>query len=659
MARTAELIRTNRQLKLEIRDRRRVEEALRKSEERYRALFEHNPIGAIIVDQNARVIGYNLAKSETDSRVPKIGDIMYQDYAGKHRIDMLAELKDCIRSGIPKEFPELQYNDTFLHIRISPISGGAIITSIDITDRKKVEEALRESEKRYRDLVETIPHGIQEIDLEGRITFANSALEKILGYRKNALIGRSILDVMAVPMKRGEMLRLLKKMAEDESLPIPYFLKCRKPNGADVDIKADWNYKCNPSGKVIGFTGVITDITNQLRAEEEKEKLESRLRYAHKMEAIGTLAGGIAHDFNNILGSILLNTELALDDVEEGSETAYSLEQVIRGSHRAKDLIEQILTFSRRSDVESKPLKINTLMKETLKMLRAMFPSTIVIHQEIEERIDPVMADPDQIQQLVINLCNNAAQSMHAGGGTLNVSLTNTMLHEPPSGSDLMPGRYVRIAVKDGGCGIQQDIKDRIFDPFFTTKQPGEGAGLGLSVVHGIVINHKGGITVSSKPGEGTTIEVLLPVFQEKDEHESPGASAEPPLGMERILFVDDEEVVVDANKRILERLGYHVTAATNGQEALDLFRKAPDAFDLVITDMTMPSMTGIELAGKMIRIKPSIPVILCTGYSQFMTIEQANALGIREFIMKPSARKEIAAVIRRVLDISPSLPNS
>ncbi len=648
--RTAELVLANQQLKQEIRDRMKVEEALRKSEERYRALFENNPIGAIIVDRNARVIGYNLAKSETDRRLPKIGDIMYQDYAGKHRIDMLSELKDCIQSGAPKEFPELQYNETFLHIRISPISGGAIITSIDITYRKQVEQALRESEKRYRDLVETIPHGIQEIDLEGCITFANTALENLFGYPKNNLLGKSVLDLMASPSDRETMILFLKQIATEESLPIPYFSKCRKANGTIVDIKADWNYKRNQTGKVIGFIAVITDITNQLRAEEEKEKLESRLRYAQKMEAIGTLAGGIAHDFNNILGSILLNTELALDDVEEDSETAYSLGQVIKGSHRAKDLIEQILTFSRRSDVESKPLKIDTLIKETLKMLRAMLPATVIIQPEIDKNVDSVMADPDQIQQLLINLCNNAAQAMSAGG-TLKVSLSNVTLHESPGGSDLMPGRYVKIAVKDGGCGIHQEIKDRIFDPFFTTKQPGEGAGLGLSVVHGIVINHKGGIAVNSRPGEGTRFEVFLPTHVEKDVSATPEKTADAPLGRERILFVDDEEVVVDANKRILERLGYQVTAATHGPEALHLFMKNPEAFDLVITDMTMPTMTGIELAGKMIRIRPSIPIILCTGYSQFMTIEKANALGIREFIMKPSARKEIAEVIRRVLD--------
>lgn len=649
--RTAELVRANQKLTQEIQDRMRIEEALRKSEERYRALFENNPIGAIIVDHEARVIGYNLAKSETGRRVPKIGDIMYKDYADKHKINMLAELKDCIRSGKPKEFPELQYNNDFLHIRISPISGGAIITSIDITYRKQMEEALRESEKKYRDLVETLPHGIQEIDLKGHITFANTALEKIFGYQKGGLIGKSVLDLLAVPMDKENMFLFLKRTAEEEPVPIPYFNKCLTAKGSVVDIQADWNYKRNSVGKAIGFTAVITDITNRLRAEEEKEKLENQLRYAHKMEAIGTLAGGIAHDFNNILGSILLNSELAMDDVEKGSETAYALEQVIKGSYRAKDLIEQILTFSRRSEVETRPLKINTLLKETLKMLRSMLPTTVILQQEIAENIDMILADPSQIQQLMINLCNNAAQAMNGRGGTLRVSLVNITLKEMPLGTDLPPGRYVRIGVEDSGCGIQQEIKDRIFDPFFTTKQPGEGAGLGLSVVHGIVINHKGGIVVSSSPGEGTRFDVFLPVVADNTVAIAPETSTDTTLGRERILFVDDEAVVVDANKRILERLGYHVTAAANGPEALHLFLKNPEAFDLVITDMTMPVMTGTELAEKLVRIKPTIPIILCTGYSQFMSIEKANALGIRDFILKPSSRQEIVGAIRKTLD--------
>ncbi len=652
---TAELLSANRKLKQEIKDRKRVEEALRKSEERYRALFESNPIGAIIVDHEARVIGYNLAKSETDRRVPKIGDVMYKDYAGKHQIDMLAELKDCIRTGKPKEFPELQYKDDFLHIRISPISGGAIITSINITDRKQMEQALRASEKRYRDLVETIPHGIQEIDLNGNITFANTALEKIFGYQKGQLLGKSVLDLMASPMEKKSMLAFLRQTAKEEPIPIPYFNKCLTAKGRMVDIQADWNYKRNQAGKVVGFTAVITDISNRLRAEEEKEKLESQLRYAHKMEAIGTLAGGIAHDFNNILGSILLNTELAMDDVKADSETAYALEQVIKGSYRAKDLIEQILTFSRRSEVEVRPLKINTLIKETLKMLRSMLPATVIIQQEIPDNIDTVLADPTQIQQLMINLCNNAAQAMNGRGGTLKVSLANTDLKETPAGTDLLPGRFIRVMVEDSGCGIQQEIKDRIFDPFFTTKQPGEGAGLGLSVVHGIVINHKGGIILNSKPGEGTRFEVFLPVSSDRADEVALETQPDTPFGRERILFVDDEEVVVDANRRILERLGYQVTTAANGPEALHLFLKDPGLYDLIITDMTMPAMTGTELAEKIIRIKPTIPIILCTGYNQFMSIEKANALGIRDFIMKPSARQEIAGAIRRVLDAAGS----
>jgi PAS domain S-box-containing protein len=650
--RTAELVEANRQLKKEIQERKEAENALRKNEEKYRVLFENNPVETIIVDLEARVTGFNPAKIDSGVRLPKIGDIMYQDYAGKHDINMLKELKECLRTGMSKEFPELVYKGRYLHIRISPFPSGAIITSIDITYSKRVEEALRESEKRYRRLVQTIPHGIQEIDTKGIITFTNSAHTGMLGYNDGELLGKSILDLIASKSERHEMVKLLKNLVTTAPEPYPYLNTMFTKDRRIVHIQTDWNYKLDNFGNVTGFISIITDITKRLRVEEEKKGLEKQLRHSQKMEAIGTLAGGIAHDFNNILGSILLNTELALDGIgSQNLDIKYSLDQIIKGSHRAKHLVEQILTFSREAEVERVPLKINALVNETLKMLRSVLPTTIMIQQDISGRIGTVLADATQVQQLIINLCQNAAQAMSAKGGELKVELTNKKIDSSPPGSDLPLGNYVSIVITDAGCGIPTEIKDRIFDPFFTTKRPGEGTGLGLSVVHGIIVNHEGAITVSSEKEKGARFEVLLPIIDGSIIFQSGEDIQTIPSGSDRILFVDDEEVVVDANKRILKGLGYRVTSTMDSGDALVIFKKNPENFDIVITDMTMPYMTGAKLAGELLKIRPEIPIILCTGYSYLITPEKAREIGIKKFLMKPFSRREIAEAIRSVLD--------
>ena len=370
------------------------------------------------------------------------------------------------------------------------------------------------------------------------------------------------------------------------------------------------------------------------------------------MESIGTLAGGIAHDFNNMLGIIVGNTELAMDDVPDWNPARHNLEEIRTAGMRARDMVKRIMAFSRQTPLEMKPVRISPIIKESLKLLRSSIPTTIEIQQNISIESDTIRADPTQINQVLINLCTNAAHDMGEKGGILEVSLKNIEMDEESAIHyyKLSSGKYVRLTVSDTGNGIEPKILKRIFDPYFTTKGVGEGSGMGLSVVHGIVKSHGGGISVGSEPGKGTIFHILFPCIEDKPEPEVEIA-VEITGGNERILFVDDEKAMVDAIRPMIERLGYKLTARTSSIEALEVFRANPGRFDLVITDFTMPNMTGMELAKALFKLRSDIPVILCTGYSEHINENKAKAIGVRAFLMKPVALSEIANTIRKVLD--------
>jgi signal transduction histidine kinase/ActR/RegA family two-component response regulator len=397
----------------------------------------------------------------------------------------------------------------------------------------------------------------------------------------------------------------------------------------------------------------VMDVTEQKQAREEKKELQTQLQHAQKMEAIGSLAGGIAHDFNNILLPIIGYTEMAITDVPQGSLTRKNLGEVLKAAELAKGLVQQILTFSRRSKKERKPLMIQPIIKESLKLLRASLPSTIEIRQNIDNKCGAILADPTQIYQVMMNLCTNAYHAMREKGGILEVTLTEVNIDSPdlPLNLDLNQGPYLRLAISDTGHGMDRAVVERIFDPYFTTKAPGEGTGLGLSVVHGIIRSHDGYITVYSEPGEGTTFYIYLPRI-DVDAKVPETISTEPaPKGEEYILFVDDDEQIVNVVQQILERLGYRVAARTSSVEALEAFQAQPEKFDLVITDLTMPNMTGTELAKRLIDIRSDIPIILCTGFSEAISKKKAKAIGIREYVMKPITMHGLAMTIRKVLD--------
>ena len=402
---------------------------------------------------------------------------------------------------------------------------------------------------------------------------------------------------------------------------------------------------------------LLEEIDAHMRAKKQKENIEAQLLQSQKMEAVGTLAGGIAHDFNNILSAIIGNTELAQLDLPEGSRANENLRKVLLSSFRARDLIQQILTLSRQDEEQGKkPMLPGSMTKEILKLLRATLPSTIEIHSDIQHDAGAIMASPAQIHRLLMNLCTNAAQAMEETGGILDVSLTNVTVgkEEAALRNELEPGRYVKLTITDTGHGFDEATMARIFDPYFTTKEQGKGTGLGLAIVHGIAKSHHGHIEVQSNPGKGASFQILFPRIEARVEMES---DLDTPLsrGTERILVVDDEKFVAMAIQEMLASLGYDVVCSSKSLEALALFRESPGDFDLVITDMTMPGMTGDVLAAEMLSARPEIPIILCTGYSGRISKERAETTGIRSFLMKPVQMRVLADTIRRVLDESQS----
>jgi signal transduction histidine kinase/CheY-like chemotaxis protein len=400
-----------------------------------------------------------------------------------------------------------------------------------------------------------------------------------------------------------------------------------------------------------GVRGILIDLTATQRAEEEKKKLEIQLQQAQKMEAIGALAGGIAHDFNNILSAIIGYTELAMLN-EGASNSENELNQALIAANRAKDLVKQILAFSRQTDEERMPVRVGLVAKEAVKFLRATIPTTIDIKTRIDDTTGAVLANSVELHQIIMNLCTNAQHAIGGQAGLLEVEVQNTEIDLAQKNDliDLEIGSYVRISVKDTGYGMTPDVIKRIFDPYFTTKEKGVGTGLGLAVVHGIVKKYGGAIKVESELGKGTTFHIYLP----KADITAPIKAEHPKSilgGSERILIVDDEKMLVAVVQQVLQHLGYDAVSRTSPIEALELFKAKPDHFDLVITDQTMPGMTGDALAKELLSIRPTLPVIICTGYSHTIDQERAMKIGIKAFVMKPILINEIAAAVRKALD--------
>ena len=516
--------------------------------------------------------------------------------------------------------------------------------------KKQNQKKLDASEELYRRTLEAAPDSITISRLEdGCFQQVNHAFSKMTGYSLEEALGKTSFDLHLYnnPLDREQLVKEIHEKGEVNGLEIQF----RKKDGTVLETLI--SIRTIQFGDEECMITVASDITELKRAQEEKKKLETQLQHAQKMEAIGTLAGGIAHDFNNLLAVISGNVELALDTVPESNPARFNLDEIRTASWRARDVVRQLLSFARKTSYERKPIKIIPVIKESIQLLRATIPTTIEIRQNIKKDInDTVLAEQTQIQQVLINLITNASHALGETGGIIEIEIQNIILKENSFSStfDLIPGNYLKITVTDTGQGILPDVIDRIFDPYFTTKGIGKGSGMGLAVVHGIIKSHNGAISVESNIGKGTTFIILLPVIEkEAVEHAEPVELF--PTGSERILFVDDEEAMTYVGKYRLEGLGYHVDTTTNPVEALELFHANHNQFDLVITDMTMPQMTGDRLVKEILKIRPDMPTILCTGFSENMDEKKAKEIGACQYIEKPFNRSVLASMVRKALD--------
>ncbi len=525
-------------------------------------------------------------------------------------------------------------------------------TVLDITQRRLAEQGLKQSEKRFRELFNNANDAIYLYRLNpdqspGRILEANRIACERLGYSRQEYMNMRATDI-ADPEKIPQLATIIAQLVSgDGHLTFEWTHLAKDGTRVPVEISAHL-FESEGQQQVLS---IARDLTERRNAEKEKKRLEAQIQQAQKMEALGVLAGGIAHDFNNILFPIIGFTEMLLDDLPPDSQMRRSAENILTASKRAKDLVRQILTFSRQADQEIKPFQLQLVLKEILKLTSSFLPSYIRINRSIDPACPMVMADPTQLHQLVMNLITNAFHAMEGGPGELTVALSEVYVgsHDLP-GSGLSPGPYACLTVQDTGTGMDPATLKRIYDPYFTTKASDKGTGLGLAVVHGIVESHGGAIRVRSKPGQGTTFKVYFPCHVQTC-GDPIVAGAPLPFGKERILLVDDEIPVLEIEAEILRRLGYSITALPQSRQALDAVAEHPHAHDLVITDISLPEMTGDRLVAEIRKIRPDLPVIVCTGFSDNLAEQKAKKLGIQGILMKPVARAELARMVREVLD--------
>ena len=636
----------------EIAERHQAEAAMKESEAKYRRLINNLP-GIVyrgyrdwsvefIDNKIEQITGYGV--EEFNTRKLNWSDIIVSDDIQSVSAGYQEALKTKDQSYV-REYRIKAKNGNIYWIQdrgqvVSNGKNNEYISGVfyDITRQKQTEE---ESLL----LATAIEHAAESViisDKSGLIQYVNPAFEQLSGFSRAEIVGQHF-GIFRSDKHDKAFYREMWEVLSKGNIWSGNIINRIKDNSLR-QFETKISPVLNRSGEIVSFVSVNRDVT------QEKE-LETQLQQAQRMQAIGTLAGGIAHDFNNILSAIIGYTELTVDYLGKGSLPYNNLQEVLEAGDRAKDLINQILTFSRQSEQDFKPLQLKLIVNDALKLIRATLPSSIEIRTDFKSDA-AILGDQIKIHQILMNLCTNASHAMQETGGILSVSLSEVEFDSAfiAKHFDIKPGLYLKLSVSDTGHGMPAGLMAHIFDPFFTTKEKGQGTGMGLSVVHGIVKSHHGTIHAYSEPGEGSTFNVYLPVIERQLEKNI--RSEKPiPKGTEHILFIDDEETLINMGKQMLISLGYTVTSRINSFEALELFKRRPNAFDIVITDLTMPNMNGDELASKIIAVRPDMPVILCTGFSTRNTEYEAKRMGIKAFIMKPFIKRDFAETLRKVLD--------
>ena len=638
-------------------------EELKISEERFRILFEQAADSIVLIDPDSAMLHdfnamthANLGYSRDELQQVKVHELAVEG----SREEMKNHLERVLKTGAHTFEMQLKGKNGGLHdflmkFKAVSIHGRTYLLGIldDITEQMKVQAELKESQGFLHAIIENIPDMIFVKDVK-HLQFIkfNRAGEELLGYARRDLLGKTDYDLFPEEEANFFTMKDREVLSSREILDIPEEAINTHHKGQRI-LSTKKIPILDDTGEPQYLLGVSEDITERVGLKEKEKKLEAELRQLHKMDAIGTLAGGIAHDFNNILGVILGYTELVMMEVDRASRIYENLGAVISAGQRAKDLVHQILTFSRKHELELRPLLLPPLIKESVKFLRSSLPSTIEIRQHIDEHCGAIMADATQMHQVIVNLCTNAYHSMREQGGVLELTLNQVVLS--PMDLDqfpgMEPGRYLHLSISDTGSGMTREVIERIFEPYFTTKEKGEGTGLGLSVVHGIVTGCGGSIRVSSEIAKGTVFNVFLPMVKvsplpEKDQLPLPLSQ-----GGERILLVDDERQLVSIMRLMLESLGYSVAAFTDSLEALAHFKEHSLDFDLILSDLTMPKLTGPELASNILKVREDVKILICTGFSERIPKEQVDTLGIRGVLMKPITLLDLATSVRSVLD--------
>ncbi|MDJ0622352.1 MAG: PAS domain S-box protein [Desulfocapsaceae bacterium] len=626
----------------DITERKKAELALQKSEERFRKIIERSPLPMLITDHQQNIIFCNNKFSElfgyTINDVRTADEWWHaaypdEDYRSMVRQSWTAAVEEARLQSTEIEMQEREFTikdgtKRTAEFHMVPLGDIGLTIINDISERKRIENDLKITQA----AIENSLNGFDVVGENGLFLYVNKSYVEMWGYESaEEIIGTSPADHCHDPIMVEKIISELRENGEYE-----FEFKAKRKDGSLFDVLMYARLAHDEHGNEI-YSGTSVDIT-------EKKLLEEKLQQAQKLESIGNLAGGIAHEFNNILSIIMGNNELVMEDLPEWSFARESAEEIRNAGLRARDVVKQLLTFSRRDSVTKRVFEIREVIGDSLKLLQATIPKSIAIETELAESVHPIYGSETQLNQVLINLCKNSADAIVTGVGTISISLHNC------DGQDDDGSYQVCLKVSDTGIGMSKELCKHIFDPYFTTKEVGKGTGIGLSVVHGIVESHGGTIEVDSTPQQGTTFTILLPAAEKTATIES-SAGTPVDMGKEHLLLVDDEESLCRMNKRLLQSLGYTITTCNDPVVALDLFSTNPHDFDGVISDMAMPRMTGEKLLTEILKMREDIPTILCTGFSETLSERQARQLGIKAYLLKPVDSQKLAATIRRVID--------